>query len=76
MDIEFIIQVVQILSAVVLVALILLQKSEAGVGGAFGGGGDTESGVARRRGADKVLFVLSIIFLFLFLASVFAALLY
>lgn len=51
--------------AVALMVTILLQARSAGLGGAFGGGGD---GFHVRRGSEKRLFQLSIIFATLFLA--------
>ena len=75
MDVQLIIQIVQIISGVILVTLILLQKSEAGVGGAFGGGSE-EVGVSKRRGAERVMFFLSITFLLIFLGSVIVGLIY
>ena len=59
---------VQITLALFLVLLIIFQKSEAGVGGAFGGG-DTSAGVSKRRGFEKILFVVTIIVAVLFVLS-------
>jgi len=63
----------QIILSVLLVTVILLQQTGAGLGGAFGGA-DTSSGFHTRRGAEKVLFNLTIIIAILFAVSAFLAL--
>ena len=63
-------QIMQVTSAVIVIILILLQRSDAGVGGAFGGGDSESSGHTKRRGPEKVIFVLSILFALLFLGLV------
>ena len=59
------IAVIQIVLALALIAEILLQNTESGLGGAFGGS-DGGAPVATRRGVEKTMFrgtiVLSIIF--------------
>lgn len=71
-----IIPVVQIVLSVLLVITILLQRSEAGLGGAFGGGDMGDSSVHHtRRGAEKKLFQASIVIAILFAALAIAALL-
>jgi len=60
----------QIIISVVLVTAILLQQSEAGVGGAFGGS-DGGSFHHTRRGFESFLFYLSIICGILFALSAF-----
>lgn len=65
---------VQIILSVALIALILLQRSDAGVGGAFGDQGGNGSHF-RRRGFEKTLFQSTIILAILFALSAFAALL-
>ena len=62
----------QIVFSIVLVTAILLQQSEAGVGGAFGGG-DAGSFHHTRRGFEKFLFYLSIVCGILFALSAFLA---
>lgn len=59
-----IITIIQIVVSVLLITVILLQQSDAGVGGVFGGGGEVY-GV--KRGAEKVLFRITIILAALFL---------
>jgi protein translocase SecG subunit len=51
---------IQIILSVVLIVLILMQQSEAGLGSAFGGG-DGGSGHHTRRGSDRVIFIASIV---------------
>ncbi len=63
----------QIILSVILVAGVLLQQTGAGVGGAFGGG-DTGSINHTRRGAEKMLFRLTIVVGILFVLSVFLSL--
>ncbi|TSC59559.1 MAG: preprotein translocase subunit SecG [Parcubacteria group bacterium Gr01-1014_107] len=46
--------VIQIILSILLVAVVLLQQSEAGVGGAFGGEGG--GSYYTRRGFEKILF--------------------
>ena len=58
-------QIAQIIVAVLLIVFILVQQRGAGLGGIFGG----EGGVYRtKRGIEKTLFILTIIFAFLFIA--------
>jgi len=59
---------VQIVLAVAITVVILLQKNEASLGSAFGGGGD--SSVAHtKRGIEKGLFVTTIVLASLFIIS-------
>ena len=62
----------QIGLSALLITLILLQKTGAGVGGAFGGG-DFSSGFHTRRGFEKMLFRLTIITGIFFVVSAFLA---
>ncbi len=65
---------IQIVLSVLLVAAILLQRSEATLGAAFGG--DSASGTRfTRRGFEKTLFNGTIIIAALFVLSAFASLL-
>jgi len=64
---------VQITLSVILIVVILLQQTGAGLGGAFGGS-DTSSGFHTRRGGEKILFNITIIVAILFAVSAFLAL--
>lgn len=59
---------VQIALSVLLVGAILLQQSEAGLGSAFGGASG-ENPFRTKRGAEKTLFIATLILAALFLAS-------
>jgi len=73
MDINSTLPVIQIILAVLLTASVLLQQSEAGAGGAFGGN-DSVSTWRTRRGFEKFLFFFTIIVSILFVASAIIAL--
>ncbi|MFA6432501.1 MAG: preprotein translocase subunit SecG [Candidatus Paceibacterota bacterium] len=60
---------VQIILSVLLVAIILLQRTGAQVGGAFGGSDNWSSAFHTRRGLEKVLFTATIIIAVLFALS-------
>lgn len=64
---------IQIGLSALLIALVLLQKTGAGVGGAFGGGDGFSSGFHTRRGFEKTIFRLTIVVGILFVASAFMA---
>ena len=59
---------IQIILSIILVVTVLLQQSEAGVGGVLGGG-DTGGLHHTRRGFEKFLFVTTIVVGILFVAS-------
>ncbi len=61
---------IQVSLSVILVIVILFQQSSAGAGGAFGGGSEDTINHTRR-GAEKILFQLTIIIAILFSFSVF-----
>lgn len=63
-----IIPYIQIILSIVLIAAILLQQSDAGLGGVLGGG-DSGGLYHTRRGFEKFLFILTIIVAFLFTVS-------
>lgn len=65
---------IQIALSIVLVALVLLQRSEAGLGGAFGGGDGFSSGFHTRRGMEKTLFTGTIVVGGLFVIASFLSL--
>lgn len=69
-----IIDIIQIVSATLLVIVILMQNKGAGLGAVFGGG---DGEVARKkRGAEKGLFVTTIILSIVFLGTAVVNLLY
>jgi protein translocase SecG subunit len=65
---------IQIILSIILIAAILLQQSDAGIGGALGGG-DGGGLYHTRRGFEKFLFVTTIITSVLFATSAFIAIL-
>lgn len=65
---------IQIVVSVLLSGLILLQRSGAELGGAFGGGDGSGGTVYSRRGFEKVLFVATIVLALVFLGTSFGAL--
>jgi len=70
-----ILPIIQIVLGVLLIAGILIQQSEAGLGSAFGGSGD--AGFQHtRRGSEKVIFIGTIVIAVLFAISAFVALLF
>jgi protein translocase SecG subunit len=66
---------IQIILAILMVAAILMQKSESSAGGAFGGADNWNAGYHTRRGFEKVIFNATIIFAILFAITSLAALL-
>lgn len=64
---------IQILLSILLMVVVLVQQSDAGLGGAFGGG-DNFSGGHTKRGAEKILFNATIVLGILFVLSTFLAL--
>jgi preprotein translocase subunit SecG len=60
---------IQLILSVLLVAAILLQRTGAQVGGAFGGSDNFSSAFHTRRGFEKVLFAVTIIISVLFAVS-------
>lgn len=65
---------IQIILSIILIVAILLQQSDAGIGGALGGG-DGGGLYHTRRGFEKFLFVTTIVTSILFAASAFIAIL-
>lgn len=63
---------IQIIFSVLLVTLILLQSSDASLGGAFGGGDSPSSTFHTKRGIEKVIFKTTIVVAVLFALSSFA----
>jgi protein translocase SecG subunit len=68
-----ILPIIQIVLSVLLVAGVLIQQSDAGLGSAFGGG-DGGGGGHTRRGMEKNIFYGTIVIAILFVASAFLAL--
>jgi len=60
---------IQIVLAIVLVVSILLQRTSAQLGGAFGGSDNFSSAYHTRRGFERTLFYASIVLAILFAAS-------
>ncbi len=65
---------IQIILSIILVVTVLLQQSDAGVGGVLGGG-DSGGLHHTRRGFEKFLFVTTIVVGILFVASALLAIL-
>lgn len=65
MSITEIIPYIQIVLSILLIAGILLQQSEASLGSSFGGDGFS-SGVHTKRGAEKFIFISTIVVAVLF----------
>jgi len=65
---------IQIILAILIIALVLMQKSESGVGGSFGGADNWNSAYHTRRGFEKFLFNATIVLGVLFAVSSLAAL--
>ncbi len=74
MDVRTVLPFIQIGICVLLVAAILLQQTSAGMGGAMGGD-NFSAAFHTRRGAEKVLFIATIILGVLFAATSLVALL-
>ena len=66
---------VQIVLSILLIGGVLLQPSEAGMGGAFGGGDGFSSGHHSKRGSEKVIFIGTIVVAILFAVTSFSLLL-
>ncbi len=75
MSIAGMIPYIQIVLSVLLIGGILLQQSEAGLGSGFGGGDGFSSGHHTKRGAEKTVFIATIIIAVLFAATSFSLLL-
>ena len=62
---------IQIVLSIILIVAVLVQRSEAGVGGAFGGNDNFAAGFHTRRGFEKNLFYFTIVVGVLFALSSF-----
>ena len=70
-----ILPIIQVTLGVILIAGILIQQSDAGLGSAFGGSGD--GGFKHtRRGSEKIIFTGTIVVAILFALSAFLALIF
>ena len=66
---------VQIVLSILLIGGVLLQQSEAGLGGGRSSEDDFSSGTHSKRGAEKIVFIVTIIIAILFAGTSFALLL-
>ena len=66
---------VRIILSVLLIGGILLQPAESGAGSAFGGGDGFSSGHHSKRGAEKTIFIATIVIAIIFAATSFSLLL-
>lgn len=66
---------IQIVLSVLLIGGVLLQQSEAGLGSGFGGGDGFSSGYHTKRGAERTIFIATIIVAVLFALTSFSLLL-
>ncbi len=57
-------QILQVIFAVLLVTAILMQQKGTGLGAAFGGGGNMYR--TKKRGGEKVLYIATIVFALIF----------
>jgi len=64
--IQAILPYIQIVLAVILVAAILLQRTGAQIGGAFGGSDNFSSAYHTRRGFERTLFIITVVIAILF----------
>ena len=69
MEFSDVLTYIQIFLTILMVVLVLIQKSEASVGGAFGGG-ESEAGFNKRRGSDLIVFITTIVIAILWVVSV------
>lgn len=74
MSIPVVLPYIQIILSVLLIVGVLIQRSEAGLGGAFGGADGFGGAQFERRGAEKTIFRLTIIVGVLFALSALLAL--
>jgi preprotein translocase subunit SecG len=72
MNLTLILQIITIVSAVLMIISILLQQRGASLGAGFGSSGELYT---TRRGLDKNLFEVSIVFAVIFVLSILAGLL-
>ena len=75
MSIVHYIPYVQIILSVLLIGGILLQQTDAGLGSGFGGGDGFSSGHHTKRGAEKTIFIATIVVAIVFAVTSFSLLL-
>jgi protein translocase SecG subunit len=71
MNLNSILNIVQIVIAVLLVATILFQQRGAGLGSAFGGGGGEGGVYYKKRGMEKIIFTATVVLAVLFILIAF-----
>ena len=71
-DMKSLLPYIQIIVSVIIIALILLQRTGAQVGGAFGGSDNLSSAYHTRRGLEKGLFIATVICAIIFALSALA----
>ncbi|HET8574741.1 MAG TPA: preprotein translocase subunit SecG [Candidatus Paceibacterota bacterium] len=71
---SFILWWIQIVLSILLVAAILFQQNEAGLGSAFGGSGGEGESSHTRRGGERLLFQATIVLAVLFALSILSSL--
>ena len=72
MTIDLILQIITVASAILMILSVLLQQRGASLGAGFGSSGELYT---TRRGLDKNLFEVSIVFAVIFIVSILAGLL-
>ncbi len=75
MSIAHYIPYVQIILSILLMGGILLQQTDAGLGSGFGGGDGFSSGHHNKRGAEKTIFIATIVIAIIFAVTSFSLLL-
>ncbi|MEQ1499746.1 MAG: preprotein translocase subunit SecG [Parcubacteria group bacterium] len=75
MSITEIIPYAQIVLSVLLIIGVLLQQSDAGLGSGFGGGDGFSSGHHTKRGAEKTIFIATIVVAIVLVSTTFSLLL-
>lgn len=67
---------IQVIIALILIALILIQERSSGMSGLFGGGGGDGGAYQKRRGVEKSVFIATIVMAVLFAGVSVANLMY
>jgi len=74
MEIGSLLPYIQIFLSIILIGAVLLQQTGAGAGGAFGENANWSSAFHTRRGAEKILFIATIVIAIIFALSAFVSL--